>query len=166
WAEVPFHMPRRFLYLATHEELSEKLKEYSMHPMHGIIRDDFFMDVLCRIKEKGLFGAFIFTLIPHYILPEHDRPIPLSCTNFDLKAWCDFAIRMNDIFNINIDIEPLKGRVDEIIQNDWELIKDIREKYPDKKIDQYINYITSGYHEEPYPYLNNQWKAAIDSLHM
>ncbi|MCS7062898.1 MAG: hypothetical protein NZM04_02430, partial [Methylacidiphilales bacterium] len=46
WAEVPFHMPRRFLYLATHEELSEKLKEYSMHPMHGIIRDDFFMDVL------------------------------------------------------------------------------------------------------------------------
>jgi predicted ATP-grasp superfamily ATP-dependent carboligase len=117
-----------------------------------------------RAEERGIEFVAFYALVPYYDLTELSTDFAAIKIERDLKAWYDLLLRLNHMFQLELDLDDLEAQSEALVKWIDTQIRQLERDSPELKVSEYIASLTEGFEETPFEPLSDLWERELRNL--
>jgi len=102
--------------------------------------------------------------VPSYDFSKPSTPVQPIAMGEDYKAWYDLMLRLNHMFNLDMDLSDLERRRDDLVSS-WESkIDHLARTMPQLEVESYMEQVRGDFTERPFVPLSDVWEEGLRDL--
>ena len=117
-----------------------------------------------KAEERGIEFFRFCAFTPAYDLSKGSMLVQRMTVEQDFKAWYDLMIRLNHMFNLDMDLSDLEKRSDDLIAEWDSKIDHIAEAMPQLKVAAYMEQVNEDFAEVSFVPLSDLWEEELGHL--
>ena len=117
-----------------------------------------------RAERRGIEFLVFYGFVPAYDFSELSILLTGMRIENDFRAWYELLVRFNYMFQTDIDLADLEQKTEELDASMDSQIKELEQKAPRLKIQEYLDELSAGFTERPFSPLGDVWERELRDL--
>ena len=117
-----------------------------------------------RAEQRGLEFFRFCAFVPSYNFSKTSTLVQPIAIEQDFKAWYDLMIRLDHMFDLDIDLSDLERQSDQLV-SEWDVkIEQLARTMPQLDVRDYMEKVNSEFSEMSFEPLSDIWEEALGHL--
>ncbi len=164
YGPVPYDRERQISCIYSLPSMKEQLKDYAVSFSDYEGGSSIGSYLVSKAETEAVPYFIFYAITPAYDFSEDDMMSQGIRLENDYKAWHDIMRRLNHLLQMNLDLNDLEERSQELIEVIDHRISELEEELPDINIREYLAAIEAQFTETPFVLLDDVWEDEFRNL--
>lgn len=164
YGEMPFDKDRDVSCVYSMRGMKEELTNYAVRFSNyegGSTIGSYLVD---KAESEGVEFFVFYAFVPAY---DFDQPtlFPQGVRiENDYKAWYDLVLRLNHMFDLDLDLSDLGQRSERLTAAMNDKIDELENEMPQLNVREYVQKLNTSFEEKPFMPLGDVWEEELRDL--
>ena len=164
YGAMPYDKDRNISCVYSLPGMKEQLSRYAVKFSNYEGGATISMYLADRAEHRGIQLFRFCAFVPSFDFSQLSALVPAMAIERDFKAWYDIMVRLNHIFDLDLDLTDLEKRSNDLVSA-WDTrIDQMIRTMPQLEIAEYIEKMNDGFTEISFEPLSDIWKEALGNL--
>ncbi len=164
YAAVPFDKDRSISCTYSLPKMKEELNDYAVRFSHYEGGASIPSYLAHQAEQMQVEYIAFYAMVPMYDFSSIAPNLQAITVEQDWKAWYDVMARINHMFRLGISLSDLERQSEELVTTVRGKLKELEERIPQAKIDEYLDKVTQSFAEMPFMPLDDVWEKGLGDL--
>jgi proteasome assembly chaperone (PAC2) family protein len=164
YGEVPYNRDRSVSCVYSLPRMKEELDQYRVRFSNYEGGATISMYLAHHAEPRGIEFFRFCALVPSYTFTTQSVVVQRIALDKDFKAWYDLMMRLNGMFDLDMDLTDLATRSDDLIVAWRSKIDQLEEALPQLGVREYIEQIDADFEDDSLDLSSSVWEEALRDI--